>query len=114
MKIAIPTNDRVTLADRTGRAKEFAILEIIEGQIISNQFLTNLHEHHDHDENEEHGEHTHNDLVESLQGIDLLVLKNIGKHLKNDLAKAGIKYEKTNLNSVTEIQDFYKCAVLER
>jgi predicted Fe-Mo cluster-binding NifX family protein len=108
MKIAIPTNDRITLAERTGRVKEFAIVEIIDGQIISSQFVTNLHEHHDHDENEEHGEHTHNELVESLQGIDLLVLKNIGKHLKDDLDKASIKYEKTNFSTISEIQDFYK------
>jgi len=36
MKIALPTNDRKTIAERTGRCKEFAIVEIKENDIIYN------------------------------------------------------------------------------
>jgi len=78
MKIAIPTNDRKTIAKRTGRAAEFAIYNIEKGEILSIDYQKNTHTHHDdHDRSEgnhrqghgggnghgrhhhEHGEHHH-------------------------------------------------------
>ncbi len=61
MKIAIATNDRKNIAKRTGRAAEFAIYTIENGEIQSTDYQKNTHTHHDdHDRNEgnhrqEHG-----------------------------------------------------------
>jgi len=52
MKIAIATNDRKTIAKRTGRAAEFSIYHIENGEIISIDHQKNTHEHEDHDRNE--------------------------------------------------------------
>jgi len=54
MKIAIATNDRKTIARRTGRAKEFAFYEIdANGNILRVYFEENQHKHDD--------EHEHHD-----------------------------------------------------
>jgi predicted Fe-Mo cluster-binding NifX family protein len=45
MKIAIPTNDRKTIAAHTGKCREFAFFEIENGKLISEKFEENLHTH---------------------------------------------------------------------
>jgi len=63
MKIAIATNDRETIARRTGRAKEFAFFEIDEnGNIVDVYYEENQHKHDD-----EH-EHTHEPNHRKVQG----------------------------------------------
>jgi predicted Fe-Mo cluster-binding NifX family protein len=53
MLIAIATNDRINIAKRTGRAKEFAFFTIKDSKIIDVRYEKNNHEHHDHDEDHE-------------------------------------------------------------
>ena len=58
MKIAIATNDRKSIARRTGRAKEFAFFEIDEkGNIINVYFEENQHKHDDEDEHDHEPNH---------------------------------------------------------
>ena len=105
MKIAIPTNDRKTSAERSGRAKEFAIFEVENTGIISTKYLENEHEHthhgeHNHDNNEAHG---HEDLVELLKGINVIVGKKFGPHFSKDFHQAGIKMKLSKLDNLEEI-----------
>ena len=107
MKIAIPTNDRETITQRTGRCKEFAIIET-DNNIINYIINPHKHEHNDeHNHEHEHG-HNHNDMIKLLIGIDLLAIKVIGKHLKNDLESANIEYLKVSQIKITDIIDAYK------
>ncbi len=108
MKIAIPTNDRKTLAERTGRAKEFAIFNIENGKITDVKYETNTHEHHSHEEGEEHHEHSHADIVEALKEADILLVTKIGKHMKADLDAGGIKYKKVNEKSIDVVLQSYQ------
>ena len=100
MKIAIATNDRINVAKRTGQAKEFALIEIENGKVISQKYAANHHEHHD---DEEEHEHSHDDIVKILKDIDVLLLLNVGGHLKKDLEEGNIKYEKTKLKTLEEV-----------
>ena len=102
MKIAIPTNDRINLAKRTGQAKEFVLVEIENGKVVGTKYAANHHEDHD-----ESVEHSHNDIVEMLKDIDVLLLINVGKHLKKDLENGRIKYEKISLQTIEEVISFY-------
>ncbi len=71
MKIAIPTNDRQTIAERTGRCKEFAIIDI--------------------------------EIIAVLDGVDMLIVKMVGKHLKNDLETHAIPYRQTTETEIVNI-----------
>ena len=108
MKIAILTDDRVNVAERTGRAKEFAIVEIDNHEVKQIDYKTNSHEHHSHEQHNESDEHSHSDIVEIMSNADFLIVLNIGKHLKNDLDNNKIPYKKTELKTIQEIINSYK------
>ncbi len=101
MKVAFPTNDRKTIAERTGRCKEFAIFDVVNSNITIN-YVANHHEHHEHDENKEH-EHSHDEAMGILADVDLLIVKKIGKHMKSDLDKNNIKYKKVDEIEINNI-----------
>ncbi len=104
MKIAFPTNDRKTIAKRTGRCKEFAIVDLKTDEVKYN-YILNTHEHeHSHGKNEEH-EHSHNDIIQLLKGIDLLIVVNVGKYMKRDLDNSKIEYKQVK---EIEIEDIIK------
>ena len=130
MKIAIATNDRKTIAKRTGRAAEFAIYNIENGEIQSIDYQKNTHTHHDdHDRNEgnhrqghggghgqlhgehehhhEHGAHTHDDIITQLKGIDMLLLKAVGKYMRKDLKRGNIPFQMVKENNIKEIISNY-------
>ena len=109
MIIAVPTNDKVTLAKRTGRCEEFAIYKVENNNVELVEYRENTHEHHDHDHS--HGEedvHSHDEIMEVLTDIDLLVIKMAGKHFKNDLARFSINYETTKELDIKTILESYK------
>ncbi|MCK5846919.1 MAG: hypothetical protein KAG84_05735 [Bacteroidales bacterium] len=104
MRIAIPTNDRKTVAERSGRSSEFAVIEINSQGSRTIEYLENTHEHTHHGEghngNEEHG---HGDLVELLVGIDIIIGKKFGPHFSRDFYKVGIKMKLTKLTDINDI-----------
>jgi len=68
MKIAIATNDRETIARRTGRAREFAFIEIDDnGNIVNVYYEENQHKHDDEDEH--HHEPNHRKVTGYGQGL---------------------------------------------
>lgn len=99
MKISFPTNDRKTIAERTGRCKEFVVYEIIDGQFINIDYRENTHKHnenaHGHDHQKREGGHTHQEIIELLADVDLLIALRIGKFLKNDLNINKVNYQIT-------------------
>lgn len=90
IKIAIPTNDRINITERSGRAIEFMVVDIENAKIISKEYRKNNHKH-DHEENSGVGkhEHNHNDLAGLLFDCKYILAKIIGKHFKKDLSAAG-------------------------
>jgi predicted Fe-Mo cluster-binding NifX family protein len=125
MIIAIATNDRKTIAKRTGRATEFAFYHINNGEIQSIDYQKNTHEHHDHDRNEghhrkgqgshghghghhhDHGNHTHDEVVNQLKEVDIFLVRAVGKHMKRDLENGNIPYQLVKEENITEIISNY-------
>lgn len=127
MILAIPTNDRKTIAKRTGRAAEFAFYTIENEAIKSIAYQKNTHEHHDHDRNEgnhrqgghgnghghghnhrhEHTNHTHDEIVTQLKDIDIFLVRAVGKHMKRDLEKGNIPYKLVKGEELSEIISNY-------
>ena len=112
MKIAIATDDRIHIAKRTGRAAEFALYEIENGEIIRTDYLKNDHSHHEHhhhhDEHEshEHG-HSHTEIVSQMKGVDVFLVNHLGPHFKVEVEKAGIPYKMVKGESIAEILKEY-------
>jgi predicted Fe-Mo cluster-binding NifX family protein len=103
MKIALATNDRETIAQRTGQAKEFVIVELDDNfNELKREYKRNHHEHHSHDDEGGHM-HSHAELIELLEGVEFVCLKMVGKHLKADLDNAGIKIVKVGFDTIDEV-----------
>jgi len=103
IKIAIPTNDRITLAERSGRAKEFMVAEVENGLILRSEFRKNSHDHkHEEGESDDDHNHNHNDLVALLSDCKYLLVKIIGKHFKRDLSAAGKIFITTKVENIEE------------
>jgi predicted Fe-Mo cluster-binding NifX family protein len=115
MKIAIPTNDRNSIAKRTGRATEFGIFTIENGEIQSVEYLKNTHSHVDHDRSEgkhhakskEHEEHNHDELLILFKNIDVLLVRAVGKHMRQTLKKGNISYKLVKIDTISEIISNY-------
>ena len=101
MKIAIPTQDRITLYKRTGRTKEFAIYDVIDGSVTFAEFRINPHAHVD-DEKGNH-EHTHDDVLAVLKDCDALLVHTVGTHFRQDFDKANFPIYKTKQTDLKEI-----------
>ncbi len=107
MKVAFATNDRKTIADRTGRAKEFAVYELSDSEVINIEYFENTHEHHEHKHGYHvHGKghgHSHKDIIDKISTVDFLYAKHIGTHLKANLDEANIKFELTKEKEIDEL-----------
>jgi predicted Fe-Mo cluster-binding NifX family protein len=100
MTIAVPTDDRITLAKRTGQASYFAFYRVKDGRYDQAFFRENpqKHEHHHHGKDEHH--HSHPEILELLKEVNVVLVLNIGKFMKADLESNGIRYEKIRETSL--------------
>ena len=112
MRIAIPTTDRVTLFNRTGRTKEFAIYNIDNGSYDFIEFRENPHKHEEDEEDENHHDHSHSDVVKVLKDCDALLVKTVGQHFRKDLDKAGIPLYQTKQTELKEIITLFSLDML--
>ncbi len=119
MIIALATNDRKTIAKRTGRAAEFAFFHISGKKITGVTYEKNRHEHHDHDRRDgnhrqgghgmgrglhhQHSEHSHDEVVEQLKNVDVFLVRAVGKHMKSDLERGSIPYQLVKGENLTDI-----------
>jgi predicted Fe-Mo cluster-binding NifX family protein len=103
MIITIPTNDRETIAQKSGQAKEFAFFDL--NNLDSVVFEENPHKHHEHNHETGHPEHSHSDMIDMFKNksAESLIVDVIGKHFKADLKGAEISLYKTDLKNLKEI-----------
>ena len=111
MRIAIPTSDRETLFNRTGRAKEFAIYDMSDGSFEFVEFRENPHKHKDHEEGEHH-DHSHGDVVEVLKDCKALLVKTAGQHFRKDFDEAEIPLYQTKQTVLKEIISLFSLDML--
>ena len=101
IKIAVPSNDRQSIAKFSGRAKEFAVVEIKNKQIINITYRENHHEHnHDHSQGDHN--HGHQDIVDTLHDCVAVVGKKFGTHFAGDFHKAGMRLILTKKEELEE------------
>jgi len=107
MRVAFPTNDKVSLFKRSGRAKGFLIVDILEDRFNIIDFRANTHTHDHYHGEEEHHDHTHKEIVDALNDCQVIVVNMIGKHFDRDLQRAGIKIFKTGKQDIiAAVEDF--------
>jgi len=106
--IAIPTNDRLNIAQKSGRAKEFAFFDINNVENVT--FKENPHKHHDHSHTDGGHNHSHADMVDMFKNdkVNVIIVDVIGKHFKKDLFNEYFEIYKTDLTDLNEIALAFK------
>ena len=105
MKIMIPSNDKVSLAARSGRAQWFMIFDIENKKIVNTTEKANNHEPHHHAHGEEHSHdhgHSHADMIEQLEGCNLVITKKVGPHFGAELKAANIEVKICQADSIED------------
>lgn len=109
MKIAIASDDGITISSHFGRAKGFVIAEIENGQVKNKQYLPNTFT--GHAQGLHHGEHTHHgnheNIIRALSDCRVVISRGMGRRLYEDLTKAGKEVYVTDELEVDKAIELY-------
>jgi len=95
MKIAIPSDDKVTLSQHFGRTQGFMIYHTENNQITGEEYRLNnftghaLGHHHDHEHQSDHMHHSHGRILGALQDCEVVIAGGMGPRLYEDLTGSG-------------------------
>ncbi len=96
MRIAIPSDDGINLAEHTGRAGGFVIYEINDNQSVRVEHRTNTYTAHAKGEcsgeehGAQHGHHDHGALLGALHDCQVMIARGMGPRLVMDLSRRDI------------------------
>ncbi len=101
MKIAVPSDDGVTIAGHTGRTKGFIVYDLENGVAVRREYRTNRYTPHAQGKCEENGtgsaqahhdhQRSHDSLLDALQDCQVLLAHGMGPRLVADLAARNIR-----------------------
>jgi predicted Fe-Mo cluster-binding NifX family protein len=103
MIIAMPTDDRKTLAGHFGRATEFAVYETADGEARLLEYRPNLHVRHaaaQHGQGQRAAGGGRGDFEEGLAGVDALICRGMGRRAEEACGAMGIRVVFTNENEL--------------
>jgi len=107
MKIAMPTDDRKTLAAHFGRAAEFAVYETAEGEARVLEYRPNVHVHagagHGQGAGRPQGAAAGRDFEQGLAGVETLICRGMGRRAEEACAAMGTRVVFTNEDALDDI-----------
>jgi predicted Fe-Mo cluster-binding NifX family protein len=119
MKIAAVTDDGVTISLHFGRAQQYMVCTVEDGQITARELRAKTshhhthsahdHDHHDHSQGE-HGEsadHKHNQMIAAITDCEVLLARGMGRGAYLALEEAHITPVVTDIASIEEAVNAY-------
>lgn len=110
MRIAIPTNDMLTVSNHFGRSKGFMIYDIEENKITNKQYKINTFTGHAKGQNKEHDHgshnHSHEGIFTAIGNCDIVIAGGMGQRLYNDFKQKSIEVfvaQEKNIGKVIEL-----------
>ncbi len=115
MKIAIPSNDNISVSQHFGRSKGFTVCEIEDNKVVDRKHIANTFTHHaqgghhEHDHHHEHGNsaHSHEGIFKAIGDCDLVIAGGMGRRLYNDFAERNIQVYVTRETNVTKALEIF-------
>ena len=97
MKIAVASDDGLSISTHFGRSAGFVIFVAENDEIVKSDYRQNTSGHHhegecNHEQGHEqpHGQHSHNGFLSSLDGCDVIICRGMGRRAIVDLKANGI------------------------
>ena len=114
MRIAVVTDDQVTISRHFGRAHYYLVFTVEEGQVVTrelrdklghDQFQHEEHDHHDHDHEHGHGygQHSqdkHSRMMANIGDCQVLLAGGMGLGARASLQAIGVKPILTNMHEI--------------
>ncbi len=96
MRIAVPTNDGVSISRHFGRSAEFLFFDVEDKAITARATRSNAGQHssdagHAHRQCCEHGEHSHAGVLSTLADCETVICSGIGDGAARALQARGVK-----------------------
>ncbi|MEN8250088.1 MAG: NifB/NifX family molybdenum-iron cluster-binding protein [Bacteroidota bacterium] len=104
MKIAIPSDDSVSISRHFGRTKGFVICNLENNKVLNQEYKENTFTGHaqglHHDPNHEHGNHSHNGIFNAIGDCEVVIAGGMGQRLYKDFEARSIKVYVTRESTV--------------
>ncbi|PID62555.1 MAG: iron-molybdenum cofactor biosynthesis protein [Ignavibacteriae bacterium] len=111
MKIAIPTDNQVTISRHFGRTKGFVIYEIEDDKIVNKVYNENNFTGHakgmHHQEGHSHNQHSHAGILNAIGDCQAVIAGGMGQRLYNDFEQNNIKVFVTQENEIEKVIELY-------
>lgn len=117
-KIAVPSDDKLTICPHFGRTKGFILYDTEDGAIIGRNYIINGFTGHakGNGENHRHGEphnhkgnhnHDHSTIINALNTCDTVIANGMGQRMVNDFANNGKKVILTDISIADDAVNQY-------
>ncbi len=114
MKIAVPTNDGINIASHFGRARNFAIFEVENGEIASKQIVDSNSVHGRHESEHHHHDAGHHDRFKAAIGdCEVIIAGGMGQRARSYFEQVGIKPVFTDISDAAEAVKAYSQGTLK-
>ncbi len=91
MKIAIPSDDRATIAGHFGRTRGFLVYDVDDGKATATAYRsTSTEEKHECACGAGERPSRHQAILDALDGCEIVIARGMGAHMYDDLLSCGI------------------------
>ncbi|PLX22446.1 MAG: iron-molybdenum cofactor biosynthesis protein [Ignavibacteria bacterium] len=119
MKIAIASDDRITVTQHFGRTRGFVVVTL-DGETDSREYVENRHtqhvlgEEHNHSSQPQHAHgHSHDGILRALEGCSMVVAGGMGRRLRDDMDRVGVSAVITDQQTVDGVISALKAGSLQ-
>ncbi len=119
MKIAIASDDRITVTQHFGRTRGFVVVTL-DGETDSREYVENRHtqhvlgEEHNHTSQPQHAHgHSHDGILRALEGCSMVVAGGMGRRLRDDMDRVGVSAVITDQQTVDGVISALKAGSLQ-
>ena len=108
MKIAIPSNDQITISRHFGRAAGFMILDIEKNKVVHKEYKSNTFtghakgQHHEKEHN-----HSHHGIFNAIGGCQTVIAGGMGRRLYTDFEQKGMEVFVTSENDIEKALELF-------
>ncbi len=116
MKIAIPSDDRVSIATHFGRVRGFAVYDVTDGKAVADGYrATTSKPKHECACGTAERASTHQAFLDILDGCSIVIARGMGAHMYDDLVSCGIHVFLTETPTVqTAVEQYIAHSLPER
>lgn len=108
-KIAVVSDDGVHLSMHFGKAKEYVVLTVEDGQVVNREVRDRsslVQGHHDHQHGHGHG-HDHGAMARAISDCQVLLTGGMGRPAYESMKRAGLETIVTDIREIDRAVQAY-------